>query len=79
MISRRRGKLHPYRVFFWTAVVIGVTLAVLQRYPITMQASDPELVGRATPFEGRGDILVVLDDEVMQTAAREGRIDRSWA
>jgi hypothetical protein len=79
MISRRRGKLHPYRVFFWTAVVIGIALAVLQRYPITMQASDPELAGRPATFDGRGDILVVLDEAGMQAAAREGRVDRSWA
>lgn len=79
MISRRRGKIHPYRLLFWAVVGIAAALALLQRYPVTIDAGDPELVGQTAAWDGRGDLLVVLDSDVIAAAAREGHVDRSWA
>ncbi|MFT4702852.1 MAG: hypothetical protein ACI81R_000539 [Bradymonadia bacterium] len=78
MFSRRRGKIHPYRIFFWTAVVLGTVLAILQRYPITLEANDPTLDGQAVSFDGRGDVMIVLDSEAIEQANAAGRLDRSY-
>ncbi len=78
MISRRRSKLHPYRVAFWSAVVFAAAVFLLDRYPITLAAGDPELGGRMNTIEGRGDILVVLSEAQMLRSADEGQLDRSW-
>ena len=78
MISRRSPKLHPYRLFFWSTALIVLLLGTLDRHPITIAAGDPELQGRPTSVEGRGDILVVLSEAGALAAGQNGEPDRSW-
>lgn len=78
MISRRRTKLHPYRLLFWSVVLLVGILAMLDRHPLTIAAGDPELQGRPLTVEGRGDILVVLSESGAEVAAERGEPDRSW-
>lgn len=78
MISRRRAKLHPYRVAFWSAVVLAAVVFLLDRYPLTLAAGDPMLGGQIQHVQGRGDVLVVISESRMHEIAASGALERSW-
>lgn len=79
MISRRRAKLHPYRVAFWSVVALASLVFLLDTFPLTLDAGDPELRGRVSHIDGRGDTLVVISEAQMQRTSEAGALDRSWA
>lgn len=78
MIPRRRAKLHPYRLAFWSIALLALVVVLLDRHPITLDAGDPELSGREQSVDGTGDILIVLSATEAAAEAAAGGLDRSW-
>lgn len=79
MRSRRRGQIPPFRLLFWTVVVLVGAIALLDRYPVTLDAGDPEMPGRSATLTARGDLLVVLSEAEIVRASSSGRFAASWA
>ena len=75
----RRLQFSGVRLLFWGFAAFCLCLYLLDRSPVTLEASEAEVVGAFQNRAGMGDVLVVLDPDEMVKASADGRFERSWS